>query len=101
MRRRSRRPRACAYPRLSPDGKRVALDVRDQQNDIWIWDLARETLTRVTFDAGLDTWPVWTPDGRRIVFDSARAGAVSDDQARQRIGADFHTDESHRCTQAG
>ena len=43
-------PRAYLYPRLSPDGTRVALDVRDQEQDIWIWDLARETLTRFTFD---------------------------------------------------
>ena len=42
-------PRAFAYPRISPDGGRVALDVRDQESDIWIWDFARETLTRLTF----------------------------------------------------
>ena len=45
-------PRAYTYARLSPDGTRVALDIRDQQNDIWIWDLARETLQRLTFDPG-------------------------------------------------
>ena len=42
--------RAYVYPRISPDGSQVALDVRDQENDIWIWDFARETLTRLTFD---------------------------------------------------
>jgi hypothetical protein len=41
-------PRAYLLPRLSPDGTRVALDIRDQENDIWIWDLARQTLTRLT-----------------------------------------------------
>ena len=56
-------PRAYTYPRISPDGTRVALDVRDQERDIWIWDVARETLTRLTFDAGPDFYPVWTPDG--------------------------------------
>ena len=55
-------PRAYTYLRLSPDGTRVALDVRDQEEDIWIWDLARETLTRLTFDPGPDRYPVWTPD---------------------------------------
>ncbi len=46
-------PRACTYPRVSPDGTRLALDVRDQENDIWIWDFVRETLTRLIFDATL------------------------------------------------
>jgi serine/threonine-protein kinase len=70
-------PRAYAYPRLSPDGSRVALDIRDQENDIWIWDLARETLTRLTFDPSGDSYPVWTPDSRRVVFASQRAGAAN------------------------
>jgi serine/threonine-protein kinase len=69
--------RAYMYPRLSPDGTRVALDVRDQEQDIWIWDLARETLTRFTFDPGPDTHPVWTPDGRRVLFRSARSGPAN------------------------
>ena len=67
-------PRAYRYARLSPDGTRVALDVRDEQNDIWVWDLARHTLTRLTFDPGLNRGGVWTPDGRRIVFSAVRDG---------------------------
>jgi eukaryotic-like serine/threonine-protein kinase len=66
--------RTYAYPRLSPDGSRLAIDVRDQENDIWVWDLARETLTRLTFDPTDDNFPVWTPDSKRIVFASTRAG---------------------------
>jgi serine/threonine-protein kinase len=65
-------PRAYLYPRISPDGKKVALDVRDEQSDIWIWDLPRETLTRLTFDPGLDRTPVWSPDGTRLAFSSER-----------------------------
>ena len=68
-------PRAYSYPRISPDGTKVAVDIRDRENDIWIWDLARATLTRLTFDPDLDRFPVWTPDGRRIAFSSMRAGA--------------------------
>jgi serine/threonine-protein kinase len=68
-------PRTYNYPRISPDGTKVALDIRDQDNDIWIWDVTRETLTRLTFDLGSDRFPVWTPDGRRIAFTSMRAGA--------------------------
>ena len=38
--------------------------------DIWIWDFGRATLTRVTFDPGNEQYPVWTPDGRRLLFGS-------------------------------
>ncbi len=62
-------------PRVSPDGTRVALDIRDQENDIWIWDLTRETLKRLTTDPSLDRVPVWTPDGH-IIFSSARASPL-------------------------
>jgi len=70
-------PRAYAYARLSPDGTRVALDVREDTNDIWILDLMRQTLTRLTFDPGLNRGPVWTPDGRRVAFSTARDGGES------------------------
>ena len=70
-------PRAYLYPRLSPDGTRVALDIRDQENDIWIWDLPRQNLARLTVDPALDWAPVWTPDGRRIVFGSYRGGGAA------------------------
>jgi serine/threonine-protein kinase len=68
-------PRGYVYPRISPDGTRVALDVRDPSTDIWIWDLARETLTRLTFDPGSDRSPAWFPDGRRLAFSSQRDGS--------------------------
>ena len=67
-------PRAYFVLRLSPDGTSAALDIRDEENDIWTWDFARQTLTRLTFDQGGDIFPIWTPDGRRIIFSSVRAG---------------------------
>jgi len=67
--------RAYVSPRLSPDGTRVAVDIRDQGSDIWVWDFARENLTRVTLDPGIDQAPVWTPNGRRLVFSSQIGGS--------------------------
>jgi serine/threonine-protein kinase len=66
--------RAYAYPRLSPDGTKVALDIRDQENDVWIWDLVRRTLTRLTFDPGVNRGVAWTPDGKRLAFSAQRDG---------------------------
>src|SRR4029434_3269298 len=68
-------PRAYALPRLSPDGTRVAVAAQDQDIDIWVWDLGRTTLTRVTFDPDFDNYPVWTRDSLRVIFSSQRAGA--------------------------
>jgi serine/threonine-protein kinase len=70
-------PRNYAFPRLSPDGTRLAIYIPDQEIDIWLWDLARATLTRATFDPGVDVFPVWPPDGRRLLFSSQRAGSVN------------------------
>src|SRR5262249_52379114 len=58
--------RAYVYPRLSPDSTRVALDIRDQEFDIWMWNLARQTLTRLTFDPSTDIYPLWSPDSQRV-----------------------------------
>ena len=53
----------------------VAVDVRDAESDIWVWSLERATLTRLTFDPLFDRFPLWSPDGRRIVFSSQRDGS--------------------------
>ena len=69
--------RAYSYPRLSPDGTRIALDVAEENRDIWVWDLARTTLTRLTSDPGIDQFPVWTPDSKYLLFGSTRANGMS------------------------
>ncbi len=69
--------RAYGTPRLSPDGTRIAAEVYDQRTDIWIWDFARETLRRLTFDSSGNGMSVWTPDSRQIIFESGRAGMPS------------------------
>ena len=63
--------------RLSPEGGRLALQIDDAERDLWVWDLARRTLSRVTSDPGLDENPLWTADGRELIFTSQMGGASS------------------------
>ena len=61
-------------PRISPDGRRVAVVIGDP-GDIWIYDVARPARTRLTFAPGSDNAPTWSPDGRRVAFSSQRSGS--------------------------
>jgi len=63
------------YFRLSPDEKSVVFSrVENNNSDIWIRDLHRDVDTRLTFDPGVDEFPIWSPDGSRIVWTSNRGG---------------------------
>jgi serine/threonine-protein kinase len=63
-----------AEPRFSPEGQRLALAVSDgKQEDIWVYEAARDTMTQLTFDPARDRTPVWSPTGDRILFSSNRA----------------------------
>ncbi len=60
---------------LDPSGKFVASDTTDpvsQNTDIWTYDLEARTAKRLTFDPALDSLPIWSPDGSRIIFASNR-----------------------------
>jgi len=63
-------PDAYAFPRISPDGRKVALTIAPSGGNvnIWIWDLIRNSMTRLTFGSAIDVLPLWTPDGKRIIF---------------------------------
>ena len=61
-------------PTLSPDGRRVAVVIQGQ---VWLYDLLRGPLTRLTFEGSLNQSPVWTPDGKRIAFSSNKEGPLS------------------------
>ena len=70
--------RSYEAPSVSPDGLQLALAITDEESDIWIWDLSRASrLRRLTFDPGVDTFPVWTPDGQRIVYGSQSGGPLN------------------------
>ena len=63
-----------ANPALTRDGQQVAVQRTIQGNtDIWLLD-ARGVPSRFTFDSNLDNLPVWSADGRRVVFQSSRSG---------------------------
>jgi len=64
-------------PRLSPDGTRIAVTIREQQDDIHVFDLNRGTLMRLASSSSVECCPIWTPDGRRIVFASELNGAAN------------------------
>jgi hypothetical protein len=68
-------------PRLSPDQKSVAMAIVEPggsaTSDIWVLDLARGTMSRVTSDPGTDWFPAWPPDSRRLFFGSSRLGSTT------------------------
>jgi Tol biopolymer transport system component len=58
------KPDLYTRPSLSPDGKRLAIST----TDIWVYEWQRDTMTRLTFGPARSIYPVWSPDGRYIVF---------------------------------
>jgi eukaryotic-like serine/threonine-protein kinase len=72
-------PGAYYNPAFSPDGKRLALEIVDgKRRDIWVYEWERDALTRLTFAGGSNRFPVWTPDGQRIVYSSQeKSGALN------------------------
>jgi len=63
-------PRFYHHPRLSPDGRRIVVDTIDSL-DLWLYDIERETLTRLTAEQ-THLHPVWSPDGEHVAFDSTQ-----------------------------
>jgi eukaryotic-like serine/threonine-protein kinase len=69
--------RPYVLPRLSPDGRRLAVTIVEQEAQVWLYDLSRETLTRLTFEGSANQNSVWTPDGKRIAFLSNKEGPLN------------------------
>ncbi len=90
---------------FAPDGRRLALQINDRQNEIWVYEQAQDNLTRLTFHAANDLKPVWTPDGRRITFASAREtpsatnlyGSVQTAAVRRSVSQRTHSRSNNRA----
>ena len=66
-------PREYAFPRLSPDGRRLAVAIGgSDRRDIWIYDLGSQTATRLTNEGTTNDRPEWTPDGKRVLYRTDR-----------------------------
>ena len=73
-------PGAYRHPRFSPDGRRVVaekINSDDRNVDLWLFDIARPSVARLTSTTAPDVRPTWSPDGQRVVFSSKR-GPVYD-----------------------
>jgi serine/threonine-protein kinase len=66
--------RPYSTPRLSPDERKIAVSLSDENEDVWIFDLVRGGLTQLTNVPQRDDLPVWAPDSKSIVFTSNRTG---------------------------
>ena len=63
-------------PSLSPDGNRLTLTMRAANDDIWVYDIARSALSRLTFGGGNSDLSTWTPDGKSIIFAAERRSGI-------------------------
>jgi serine/threonine-protein kinase len=70
-------PAAYFSPRFSPDGQRLALGIEEKGVDLYVYDMRNDVLSRLTFTAQLAYNPVWTPDGKHIIFEYDKAGSQS------------------------
>jgi eukaryotic-like serine/threonine-protein kinase len=66
--------RAYGQAALSPDGQKVVVTINSGTQELWVYDLVRDTLTRLGSQQGSSQDPVWSPDGRRVAYRSNKAG---------------------------
>jgi serine/threonine-protein kinase len=69
-------PRSYLHPRLSPDGRQMAIEVEGASHDIFTYDFSRGVLTKMSFD-GASHWPSWAPNGDRLTFRSWKTGTMT------------------------
>ncbi|MEO5587942.1 MAG: protein kinase [Gemmatimonadaceae bacterium] len=70
--------REYGFPRLSPNGRQVALAIgAADRRDIWLYELGSGTLTRLTTEGTLNERPEWSPDGKRVLYRSDQGGRAA------------------------
>jgi eukaryotic-like serine/threonine-protein kinase len=91
-------PRDWRAPQFSPDGTRIAFHLDDgRQLDVYTYEWGRDFTTRLTADSAVDSNPIWSPDGRTILFSSSRgAGQLAN---LYWVSADG-SGEAHRLTES-
>jgi hypothetical protein len=67
-------PHVYDFPRLSRDGLRIGVTVSDTETQVWVYDMARDALSRATFEGTINVGPTWSPDGKHLTIMSDRAG---------------------------
>ena len=92
---------AYLFPRLSPDGRRVAVAIEEQETQIWLYDLSRETLTRLTFEGSANIFP-GLDTGRQADSVSIKQGRAAEHflatgRRQWRAGAVDHQ-RVHQCS---
>jgi serine/threonine protein kinase/Tol biopolymer transport system component len=65
------------HVRISPDGLKIAADLGESLSDIWIFDVQRAVSTRFTFGPSNSTSPVWSKDGKWIVYNNIERGNLN------------------------
>ena len=80
-------PRTYEQPKLSPDGRKLAIVETTERLDIYVFDLEVGTRTRLTTEGEQNGWPVWSPDGENIVFTSTRGVSSYDIYSKRADGA--------------
>jgi eukaryotic-like serine/threonine-protein kinase len=64
------------FPRLSLDGQRVTVAISETETQAWVYDTARDAMSRATF-GGVNVNPIWSPDSKWLAFSSDRAGPAN------------------------
>jgi serine/threonine-protein kinase len=63
--------------RLSPDGQKIAMEVKSANDDIWVYDISRGLLSRLTFGWGNNNLPIWSPDGKYVFYSAEKGQSAS------------------------
>ena len=69
-------PHDYSDPRVSPDGRFVAVHLQGEQNDVWVTDVSRGTVVRISFEPGEDETPAWSPDGKYVAWAGSRTDVL-------------------------